>query len=259
MELLFAYTDLQRVLLHLINQRVSIKAGIIGGTVFCLVFIVTVLWLNYRGKAKALKALTAKYNELGKKCSDYQKIASSMKHDAYKKNRMIEEQRTTISSLNIKLQEKSAINDECQGKVKTINKELTRATERNKQLNEEINELRQDVESFQKEKVDMQSKIRTLQREADAHAVKVSKLTKQNQEMNTLLQSKTEYSLRLKEEMQSKIETLQRKLADEVDKVTELTKTNQKMNTLLKNRTEECLQLKNKRLVEANNPIERLL
>ena len=72
MELLFAYTDLQRVLLHLINQMVSIKAGIIGGTVFCLVFIVTVLWLNYRGKAKALKALAAKYNELGKKCSDYQ-------------------------------------------------------------------------------------------------------------------------------------------------------------------------------------------
>ena len=35
MELLFAYTDLQRVLLHLINQMVSIKAGIIGGTVFC--------------------------------------------------------------------------------------------------------------------------------------------------------------------------------------------------------------------------------
>lgn len=65
--------------------------------------------------------------------------------------------------------------------------------------------------------------------------------------------------LRLKDEMQSKIETLQRKLADEVDKVTELTKTNQEMNTLLKNRTEECLQLKNKRLVEANNPIERLL
>lgn len=259
MELLFAYTDLQRVLLHLINQRVSIKAGIIGGTVFCLVFLVTVLWLNYRGKAKALKALTAKYNELGKKCSDYQKIASSMKHDAYKKNRMIEEQRTTISSLNIKLQEKSAINDECQGKVKTINKELTRATERNKQLNEEINELRQDVESFQKEKVDMQSKIGTLQREADAQAAKVSELTKRNQEINSLLQSKTEYSLRLKEEMQSKIETLQRKLADEFDKVTELTKTNQEMNTLLKSKTEECLQLKNKRPVEANNPIEQLL
>lgn len=89
MELLFAYTDLQRVLLHLINQMVSIKAGIIGGTVFCLVFIVTVLWLNYRGKAKALKALAAKYNELGKKCSDYQKIASGMKHDAYQKNRRI--------------------------------------------------------------------------------------------------------------------------------------------------------------------------
>ena len=213
MELLFAYTDLQRVLLHLINQRVSIKAGIIGGIVSCLVFIVTVLWLNYRGKAKALKTLAAKYNELGKKCSDYQKIASGMKHDAYQKNRNIEEQRTTISSLKIKLQEKSAIIDECQGKIKAINKELSRATEKNKQLNEEINGLRQDVESFQKEKVDMQSKIESLQREADANATKIS----------------------------------------------ELTKTNQEMNTLLKNRTEECLQLKNKRLVEANNPIERLL
>lgn len=126
-------------------------------------------------------------------------------------------------------------------------------------MNEEINELRQDVESFQKEKVDMQSKIGTLQREADAQAAKVSELTKRNQEINSLLQSKTEDSLRLKEEMQSKIETLQRKLADEVDKVTELTKTNKEMNTLLKSKTEECLQLKNKRAVEANNPIEQLL
>ena len=259
MELLFAYTDLQRVLLHLINQRVSIKAGIIGSTVFCLVFLVTVLWLNYRGKAKALKALTAKYNELGKKCSDYQKIASSIKHEAYQKDRNIEEQKTTIGSLKIKLQEKSAVIDECQGKVKAINKELIRTTERNKQLSEEINGLRQDVESFQKKKVDMQSKIETLQREVDAHAAKVSELIKRNQEMKTLLQSKTEDSLRLKEEMQSKVETLQRKLADEFDKVTELTKTNQEMDTLLKSKTEECLQLKNKRPVEANNPIERLL
>lgn len=85
MDLLFAYTDLQSILLHLINQRVSIRAGVIGGVVFCIVFIVTVLWLNYRGKAKALKTLTAKYNELGKKCSDYQELASGMKHDAYKK------------------------------------------------------------------------------------------------------------------------------------------------------------------------------
>lgn len=69
------------------------------------------------------------------------------------------------------------------------------------------------MESFQKEKVDMQSKIESLQREVDANATKIS----------------------------------------------ELTKTNQKMNTLLKNKTEECLQLKNKRLAEANNPIERLL
>lgn len=208
MELLFAYTDLQRVLLHLINQRVSIKAGIIGGIVSCLVFIVTVLWLNYRGKAKALKTLAAKYNELGKKCSDYQKIASGMKHDAYQKNRNIEEQRTTISSLKIKLQEKSAIIDECQGKIKAINKELSRATEKNKQLNEEINGLRQDVESFQKEKVDIQSKIGTLQREADAQAAKVSELTKRNQEINSLLQSKTEDSLRLKEEMHLNSATL---------------------------------------------------
>lgn len=41
--------------------------------------------------------------------------------------------------------------------------------------------------------------------------------------------------------------------------MTELTKTNQEMNTLLKSKTEECLQIKNKRLAEANNPIEHLL
>lgn len=259
MELLFAYTDLQRVLLHLINQRVSIRAGVIGGVVFCIVFIVTVLWLNYRGKAKVLKTLTAKYNELGKKCSDYQELATGMKHGAYQKDRNIEEQRTTISSLKLKLQEKSAIIDECQEKVKTINKELARVTKENKQMDEATNGLRQDVESFQKDKVDMQSKIESLQREADANATKISELTKTNQKLDVQLQNEMQEGLRLKDEMQSKIETLQRKLADEVDKVTELTKTNKEMNTLLKSKTEECLQLKNKCPVEANNPIEQLL
>lgn len=115
------------------------------------------------------------------------------------------------------------------------------------------------MESFQKEKVDMQSKIESLQREVDANATKISELTKTNQRLDAQLQNEMQEGLRLKDEMQSKIETLQRKLADEVDKVTELTKTNQEMNTLLKNKTEECLQLKNKRLAEANNPIERLL
>ena len=44
----------------------------------------------------------------------------------------------------------------------------------------------------------MQTKIETLKQEADANAEKVSELTKKNQEMNTLLKSKTEECFHLK-------------------------------------------------------------
>ena len=85
MELLFTYTEVQRILLQLISQRVSVKAGAIGAVVFGFVLILTVLWLSYRGKINVLKALTAKYNDLGKRCSEYQRMVSSLNHAGQQK------------------------------------------------------------------------------------------------------------------------------------------------------------------------------
>ena len=105
----------------------------------------------------------------------------------------------------------------------------------------------------------MQSKIETLQREADANVDKISKLTKKNVEINILLQNMTKKDLQLKNDMQTKIETLKQEADANAEKVSELTKKNQEMNTLLKSKTEECLHLKNVNTKDVSNPIERLL
>ena len=159
MELLFTYTEGQRILLQLISQRVSVKAGAIGAVVFGFVLILTVLWLSYRGKVNVLKTLTAKYNDLKKKCSEYQRMVSSLKHAGQQKDKKIKEQQITIGLFKKDIQEMSATIDECQEKMNTINSEFSRVSKENKQLREGIAGLRQEIKSYQKEKGKMQSKI----------------------------------------------------------------------------------------------------
>ena len=138
MELLFTYTEVQRILLQLISQRVSVKAGAIGAVVFGFVLILTVLWLSYRGKINVLKALTAKYNDLGKRCSEYQRMVSSLNHAGQQKDKKIKEQQITIGLLKKDIQEMSASIDEYQEKMNTINSNFSRVSKDNSSLKFEI-------------------------------------------------------------------------------------------------------------------------